>query len=89
MSDRLEIELVLNVPRFSILRAEKLPARRQIIEERAHLDLRPRRFSTIAHRLDSPARDDHLRPRDGLLFPGRQAKTRDARDAGQRFSAKT
>src|SRR4029079_10812476 len=70
MSDRLEIELVLNVPRFSILRAEKLPARRQIIEERAHLDLRPRRFSTIAHRLDSPARDDHLRPRDGLLFPG-------------------
>ena len=71
MSDRLEIELVLDVARFGILGAEKFPARRQIIEERAHLDLCPRRFSTIAHRLDSPAGDDHFRPRDGLLFPGR------------------
>ena len=60
---------MLDVARLGVLGAEKLPARRQIIEKRPHLDLGSRRFAAVAHRLDLPRRNRSPPSRRPPLFP--------------------
>jgi len=55
MGQRLQKKLVLDVSRFRGFGAQKFSARRHIIKQRTHFDLRPRRFAAVAHRLDPSA----------------------------------
>src|SRR5437016_13040133 len=49
MANRLQMELVLNIPALGIFRAQKLATRRQLVKKRAPLQLRPGRFAGVAH----------------------------------------
>src|SRR5881398_1070613 len=60
MTDRLEMELVLDVAALGILGPEKFPPRRQVVKERADFDLGSRRFPAVAHRFDLSAVNDNL-----------------------------
>ena len=71
MTDRLQMKLMFDVAALGVFRAQKFPARRQIVKKRAHFDLRARRFAAVAHRLDPPAGDDDLRAGDRVRFAGR------------------
>ena len=85
----LKMQLVFEIAALRVLRAQKFSPGRQIVEDRAHFDLCPRRLAAVADRFDLAASDDDLRTRDRVGFAGRQPKTRDARDAGERLAAKS
>src|SRR6266849_8150784 len=89
MSDRLEVELVLDVPTFGVLRAKKFPAGGQIVKKRTHLNLRSRCCAAVAHDVDLAAVHDDFGTGDSVRFARRQSKTRNTRDARQSFSAKS
>ena len=89
MANRLQVNVMLNVTAFRVFRAKKFPTRRQIIEKRAHLDLRSRRFTTIAHHLDLTPINDDLRSGDGIRLACGQSKTGNTGDARQCFAAKS
>src|SRR5437763_17065483 len=89
MANRLQMELVLNIPALGIFRAQKLATRRYVVKKRAHLHLRPGRFAAVAHAVHLAALDDDLSPGNGIRFASGQAKSRHAGDARQRFTAKT
>ena len=87
MADGLEVKLVLDVAGLGVFGAQKFPARGEIVEKRAHLDLRARCFAAVAHGLDFPAADEHLGAGEGVALAGGEAEARDAGDARQRFAA--
>src|SRR5947207_355890 len=89
MANRLQMELVLNIPALGIFRAQKLATRRYVVKKRAHLHLRPGRFAAVAHDVDLAAIDNDLGPGNRIWFASGQAKTRHASDARQRFTAET
>ena len=89
VADRLQMELVLDIPALGIFRAQKFAARRHVVKKRAHLHLRPGRFAAVAHDVDLAAIDDDLSPGNRIRFASGQAKSRHAGDARQRFTAKT
>ncbi len=88
MPQRLQMKLMLDVATFGVLRAQELPARRQIVEKRPHFDLRAGRLPAVAHRFDASSIDDDLGAGDRFGLAGGEAKTRDARDARERFATK-
>ena len=88
MPRRLEMKLVLDVAALCVFRAQEFPARRQIVKNRAHFNLRAGSFAAIAHRFDPAARYDDFRACNRVRFTSGQPKARDAGDAGQRFAAK-
>src|SRR5438132_13591693 len=47
VADRLQMELVLDIPALGIFRAQKFAARRHVVKKRAHLHLRPGRFAAV------------------------------------------
>src|SRR4051794_29030793 len=83
------MELVLNIARLGVFSAQKFPARRQIVEQRADLDLRAGRFAALAHTFDPSAADYDFAAGDCLVLARRQSKTRDAGDARKSFAAKS
>ena len=89
MTDGLEMNLVLDVAALGVFRAQEFSARRQIVKKRTHFHLRAGRFAAFAHDVDLAAVYHDLGAGDGIRFARRQAKTRNAGDARQRFAAKS
>ena len=81
MTGRLEVELVLDIAAFRILRAQKFSTRRQIVKNRADFYLGAGGFPAVSHRFDLASRDDDLRSGDCPRFARCQAKTRNAGNA--------
>ncbi len=63
MRQREQVKLVLDVRGLGRLRAQELPARGQVVKQRARLDARARRVAAVAHRFDLAAVDEDFRPR--------------------------
>src|SRR5262245_63238807 len=80
MTDGLQMNLMFDVPAFSIFGTKKFSARGQVIKKRAHLDLSPRRFATVAHHVDLAAINDNLCSCNCARLSSGQAKSRHARD---------
>src|SRR5260370_11014902 len=87
MTDRLQMDLMLDIAAFRAFGPEKLPARGQVIKKRTHLDLRPRCFTTVSHDVNLAAVDDDFRSGDGIRLACGQSKSRNAGDAEQCFAA--
>src|SRR5690242_492105 len=83
------MQLVLDVSALRIFRAQKLAARRHVVEKRANFHLGAGGFAAVADDVDLAAIDHDLSPRDCVLLASRQAKTRYAGNARQGFAAKT
>src|SRR5436309_15390793 len=88
MTDCLQMNLMFDVTAFSIFRAKKFSACRQVIEKRAHLDLSSRRLAAIAHDIDLTAIDGDLGSCDCANVSRGETKTRAPGDARERFAAK-
>ncbi len=71
MTGGLKMKLMFDVAALGVFRTQELPPRRQIVEKRTRLDLRPGRFPAISDGFDSAARDDDLRAGDRVRFPSR------------------
>src|SRR2546423_10862535 len=89
MADRLQMNLMLNVAALGVLRAKKFPARREIIKQRADLDLRSRGFTAVAHNFEPAAIDHDFCSCERAGFARSQAESRHAGDAWQRFAPKS
>src|SRR5882724_5002890 len=89
MADRLQMNLMLNVAALGVLRAKKFPARREIIKQRADLDLRSRGFTAVAHNFEPAAIDNDFCSSERAGFARSQAESRHAGDAWQRFAPKS
>src|SRR5216117_3153598 len=89
MAYGLQMNLMLDVTAFGTFRTKKFPARGQVIKKRAHLDLRSRRFTAIAHNVKLAAINDNFGSCDRVRLARSQAKSRDAGDAWQGFAAKS
>ena len=81
MTNGLQMNLVLDVAALRVFRAQKLPARGQIIKKGAHFHLRSGRFPAFAHDVDLASVHDDLAADNRFVFARRQSKTRDAGDA--------
>jgi hypothetical protein len=64
MGQRLQKKLMLDISRFRRFGAQKFSARRHIVKQRTHFDLRPRRFAAVAHRLDPSTVYENFRAGD-------------------------
>ena len=73
--------------RFRGVGLQKLPARRQVVEEIRDLDRRAFRRADFAHRRDGAAIDPDLRPARGTARARAKHEMRDRRDARQRLTA--
>src|ERR1700730_8942715 len=80
---------MLNVAAFGIFGTYKLPARRNVIKKRAHLDLRSRSFTTVPHHFELTTIDDDFGSSDRMSLACRQPKSRDTSDAWQGFAPKS
>src|SRR5215470_20176502 len=83
------MKLMFGVAAFRVLRAQKLPPRREIVKKRTNLDLRSRGFTAVADNLNLAAVDNNFSSCNCLRFARCQAKSRYAGDAGQSFAAKS
>src|SRR5256885_4775434 len=88
MADRLQMNLMFNVAALGVLRAKKFPSRREIIKQRADLDLRPRGFPAVAHNFKPAAVDHDFCSCERARLARSQAESRHAGDAWQRFAPK-
>src|ERR1043165_2646522 len=68
MPDRLEMKLMLEVATLGVFGPQEFPARRQIVEDRAHFDLGAGCFAAVAHGFDLAAGNDDLGAGDGVAF---------------------
>src|SRR2546421_7250654 len=89
MSDRLQMQLMLDVATFCVFGTKKFPTRRQIVEQRAHFHFGSRRFAAVAYDVDLSAIDDDFSAGDRIRFARSEAETRNTGDARQRFAAKS
>ena len=80
---------MLDVATLGVFGTKKLPARRQIMEKRAHLDLCSGGFTAVAHSFELAAIDNNFGSRDRVGFARAQAKPRHAGDTWQRFATKS
>ena len=71
MANGLKMKLVLDVAGLGVFRAEKFPARGQVVKKRAHFDLCSRRFTAIAHDVDLAAIHDDFGASDCIGFASR------------------
>src|SRR5262245_1427863 len=88
MTDCLQMDLMFDIAAFGILRTKKFPARRQVVKQRAHFDLRAWGFTAIPHKVDFAAIDDNFCSGYRTSFTRSQAESRHTGDAWQRFAAK-
>src|SRR6266496_3462868 len=89
MTDRLQMNLMLDVATLGVLRAKKFPARREIIKQRADFDLRSRGFTAVAYNLEPAAVDNDFCSCESASLARSQAESRHAGDAWQRFTPKS
>ena len=89
MRERVQKKLMFDVSRFRRFRTQKLSARRHIEKQRAHFDLSAGRFSSIPDRFNPSAVHDNFSADQGAVLAGGEPKTRNARDTGERFAAKS
>src|SRR5205823_11676379 len=71
MSDRLQMHLMLDVPAFSVFRAQEFPARRHVVKKLAYFHLRSGCFAAVAHDADLSAIHDDLRSGNCLFLASR------------------
>ena len=81
-------DLLLDVAELRRLRAQKLPSRRHIEEERADLDRGAARAAVIAHFDELSAVHFDLGADERVLFARGETKARHAGDAGHSLAAK-
>src|SRR5438477_12206201 len=89
MAYGLQMNLMLDVTAFSTFRTKKFPARGQVIKKRAHLDLRSRGFTAVAHNVELAAVNDDFRSCNCASLARSQAKPRYAGNAWQRLTSKS
>src|SRR5437899_411162 len=80
---------MLDVAAFRVFGTKKFPARGQVIKKRAHLNLRSRGFTPVAHNFEFAAVHDDFASCDRVRLARSQAKSRHASDAWQCFAAKS
>src|SRR6266404_4811589 len=80
---------MLDVSAFCVFGTKKFPARRQVIKKRAHLDLRSRGFTSVAHNFELTTVDNDFGACDRMSLARGDAKSRHAGDARQGFAPKS
>src|SRR5437867_11176149 len=80
---------MLDVATLGVFGTKKLPARRQLMDKRAHLDLCSGGFTAVAHSFEIAAIDNNFGPRDRVGFARAPAKPRHAGHTWQRFATKS
>src|SRR5258705_12479654 len=86
MADCLQMNLMLDIAAFGVFGAKKFSARGQIVKKRAHLDLRSRGFTSVAHDFELAAIDNDFGSGNRVSLTCRQAKSGHAGNARQRFA---
>ena len=89
MRQRLDPQQLFDVAELRGFGAKKFAARRNIIEQIAHLNLRAGRASPFLHADGLAALNHNLRAHHGPMLPRRQRESGDARDARHRLPAET
>src|ERR1051325_2945970 len=82
------MNLVFDIAAFSVLRTKKFPARREVVKERAHFDLRAWCFTAISHNVNLAAVDENFCAGDRVGFTRSHTKSRYTGDTWQCFAAK-
>ena len=80
---------MLDVAALGVFRTKKFATRGQVIKKRAHLDLRSRSFTPIAHNFELAAIDNDLGSCESARLACGQAESRHAGDAWQGFAPKS
>src|SRR5438094_10667004 len=83
------MNLMLDVAAFGVFGSKKFSARRQVIKERAHLDLRTRGFTSVALTFKLAAIDNDFGSGNRVSLTCRQAKSGHTGNARQRFAPKS
>src|SRR5438034_11789590 len=83
------MNLMLDIAAFGVFGAKKFSAGGQIVKKRAHLDLRSRGFTSVAHDFKLAAIDNDFRSGNRVSLTCRQAKSGHAGNARQRFAPKS
>src|SRR4029077_4882761 len=89
MTDRLQVNLMLDVAAFGVFGTHKLPTCGDVIKKRAHLDLRSRCFTAVPHHFQLAAIHNDFGSSHRVSLECRQPKSRHTRDARQGFAPKS